>query len=287
MHTSVIDALRARVGALPRQEAAVARAILADPGASLHIAIAALARNAKASQPTVLRLCRALGYAGFPEFKVALAQSLVPGGFADASGFAFVSAHVAEGDDASAYAPKVLDAAIAALRRSRDNVDANAIAAAVARFAASRQILVAGFGGSRATAADAVHKLGRFPIPCRALGDPILASMAVEAACSDDTLFLLSNGGTTVAMLDLADQARARKIACVALTAPGSPLAARADIAILAEPTEDTSMFTPMASRIVHLGLIDVLATGLALHLGAVGQAVLARVKGAVARTRA
>jgi RpiR family transcriptional regulator, carbohydrate utilization regulator len=281
MHVSVVDALRAHLRTLPRQEAAVARAILADPGASLHIAIASLARNANVSQPTVLRLCRTLGYAGFPEFKVALAQSLVP------SGYAYVSAHVAAGDDAAAYAPKVLDATIAALRRSRDNVDTSAVAAVVACFAASRQVLVAGFGGSSATAADAVHKLGRFPIPCRALGDPILASMAVEAAGAGDVLFLLSNSGKTVAMLELAEQARARKLACVALTAPGSPLAARADIAILAEPTEDTAMFTPMASRIVHLGLIDVLATGLALHLGAAGQDALARVKGAVARTRA
>jgi RpiR family carbohydrate utilization transcriptional regulator len=45
-------------------------------------------------------------------------------------------------------------------------------------------------------------------------------------------------------------------------------------------------MFTPMASRIVHLGLIDVLATGLALRLGTAGQDALARVKGAVASTR-
>ncbi|MCA3264320.1 MAG: SIS domain-containing protein [Telmatospirillum sp.] len=281
MQLSVVDALRTRLRELPRQEAAVARAILADPSASLHIAIAALARNANVSQPTVLRLCRTLGYVGFPEFKVALAQSLVP------SGYAYVSAHVAADDDAAAYAPKVLDAAIAALRRSRDHLDTNAVAAAVARFAASRQILVAGFGGSSATAADAVHKLGRFPIPCRALGDPILASMAVEAAHRDDLLFLLSNSGKTLAMLELAEQARARKLACVALTAPGSPLAVRVDIAILAEPTEDTAMFTPMASRIVQLGLVDVLATGLALRLGAAGQDALARVKGAVARTRA
>jgi RpiR family carbohydrate utilization transcriptional regulator len=281
MQVSVVDALRARLRVLPRQEAAVARAILADPSASLHIAIAALARAANVSQPTVLRLCRALGYAGFPQFKVALAQSLVP------NGFAYVSANVAPGDEAATYAPKVLDAAIAALRHSRDHVDTNAVAAAVARFASSRQILAVGFGGSSATAADAVHKLGRFPIPCRALGDPVLASMAVEAAQSGDVLFLLSNSGRTLAMLELADQARARKIACVALTAPGSPLAARADIAILAEPTEDTAMFTPMASRIVQLGLVDVIATGLALRLGAAGQDALARVKGAVARTRA
>lgn len=281
MSGSVIDALRAHLGKLPRQEAAVAHAILADPGASLHIAIGALARKAKTSQPTVLRLCRALGYAGFPEFKVALAQSLVP------TGFAYVGAHVDANDDAAVYAPKVLDAAMAALRHLRDRIDTKAVASAVRHLAASRQILVAGFGGSSATAADAVHKLSRFPIPCRALGDPILALMAVETAAPGDLLLLLSNSGHTRAIFELADQARRRGLVCVALTAPGSPLAARADIAILAEPAEDTAMFTPMASRIVQLGLVDILATGLALHLGAASQDALARVKTAVAQTRA
>ncbi len=277
--SSLIDELRSRLPKLPRQEAAVARAILADPNASLHVAIARLARQAAVSQPTVLRFCRSLGYSGFPEFKVALAQSLV-------SGVAFVSAHVEAGDDAAAYTPKVLDAAAAALRAARNRVDTDRVAAAVALFASARQILVCGFGGSAATAVDAVHKLTRFPMPCRQLADPLLALMAVESAEPGDLLFVISNTGRTRSLIDIVATARARGVSVVVLGAPGSPLADHATVAILAEPAEDAEIFTPMASRIVQLALIDVLMTGLAIWLGPQVHERLGRIKRALAGTR-
>lgn len=277
--SGLIDALRVRLKHLPRQEAAVARAILSDPNAALHVAIARLARQASVSQPTVLRFCRSLGYSGFPEFKVALAQSLV-------SGVAFVSAHVEAGDDAAAYAPKVLDAAASALRSARNRIDTDRISSAVTLLAEARQIVVCGFGGSAATAVDAVHKLSRFPIPCRQLSDPLLALMAVEAAEPGDVLFVISNTGRTRAIIDIVAAARSRGIDVVALSAPGSPISERATVAVLAEPAEDAEKFTPMASRIVQLALIDVLMTGLAIGLGSQAHERLGRIKRKLAATR-
>lgn len=278
--SGLIDELRARLQHLPRQEAAVARAVLADPNAALHVAIARLARHASVSQPTVLRFCRSLGYSGFPEFKVALAQSLV-------SGVAYVSAHVESGDDAAAYAPKVVDAATMALRAARNRMDTDRIAAAVELFAGARQIMVCGFGGSAATAVDAVHKLTRFHIPCRQLTDPLMAAMAVESAePGADVLFVISNTGRTRVLADIAAAARTRGLEVVALSAPDSPIADRATVAILAEPAEDAEIFTPMASRIVQLALIDVLMTGLAIRLGSQVNDRLGRIKRALAGTR-
>ncbi|MBL8832742.1 MAG: SIS domain-containing protein [Rhodospirillales bacterium] len=277
--SGLIDTLRSRLKHLPRQEAAVARAVLSDPNATLHVAIARLARQASVSQPTVLRFCRSFGYSGFPEFKVALAQSLV-------SGVAYVSAHVEAGDDAAAYAPKVLDAAAAALRTARNRIDTDSVAAAAKLFAGARQVMVCGFGGSAATAIDAVHKLSRFPIPCRQLSDPLLALMAVESAEPQDVLFAISNTGRTRAIIDIVAAARARGIDVVALSAPGSPVAERATVAVLAEPAEDAEIFTPMASRIVQLALIDVLVTGLAIGLGSQVHERLGRIKRTLAGTR-
>lgn len=277
--SNLIDEMRARAAKLPRQEAAVARTVLADPNSALHVAIALLARRASVSEPTVLRFCRSFGYSGFPEFKVALAQSLV-------SGVAYVSAHVGSDDAAAAYAPKIMDAAGAALRAARNRLDTDSIAAAVAIFADARQILAAGFGGSAATAFDAVHKFGRFPVPCRQLADPVLAMMAVEAAEPGDALFAISNTGRTRAILEIVAAARARGLKVVALGAPGSPLNMRADVAIAVEPAEDTEIFTPMASRIVHMAIVDVLATGLAIGLGRPAYDRLARIKRGLAATR-
>ena len=48
----------------------VAIKILEDPQAAVSLPIAELARRAKVSEPTVNRLCRALGCKGYPDFKV-------------------------------------------------------------------------------------------------------------------------------------------------------------------------------------------------------------------------
>jgi RpiR family carbohydrate utilization transcriptional regulator len=279
MTVGLIDRIRARLAELPRKEGAVARAILANPDAALHVAIARLASDAGVSQPTVLRLCRSFGYPGFPEFKVALAQSLV-------AGVPFVSAHVAADDTAAAFAPKVIDAAMSALRHLRNRIDTDRVSQAVALLADARQILVAGYGGSAAIAIDSVHKLSRFPAPCRHLPDPLLATMAIEAAEAGDVLVAISNTGRTISILEAARAARSRGLAVVTITAPGSPLGDLASVALLSEPAEDAEMFTPMASRIAHLALIDVLMTGLAIRLGSNASDRLGRIKAALSTTR-
>lgn len=279
MSTSLIDRLREKLGDLPRQEGAVARAILANPDATPHIAIARLAREAGVSQPTVLRLCRSFGYPGFPEFKVALAQSLV-------AGVPYVSAHISPDDTAATFAPKVIDAAASALRNFRNRIDTDSVSRAVGIFGRSRQILVIGYGGSAVMAADAVHKFSRFSMPCRQLTDPLFAVMALEAAQDGDVLLAISNTGRTVTILDAAHAAKARGLSVIAITAPDTPLSDVATVTLPIEPAEDAELFTPMASRIVHLAMIDVLMTGIAIHLGAAQRRQLGRIKAALSATR-
>ena len=51
----------------------------------------------------------------------------------------------------------------------------------------------------------------------------------------------------------------------IGLTAPDSPLAARlAHVTLDVEVPENTDEYMPMTSRIVHLVILDVLATGVA-----------------------
>lgn len=276
---NLISRLRAEVGKLPRKEAAVAQAVLKDPEKTLTMAVAALAARAGVSQPTVLRLCRTVGCDGFPDFKMKLAQSLV-------SGLPFVGATVSPDDTPAQYTAKILDAATSALSEARNRIDMASVGEAVAALAGAHQILVFGVGGSAATAMDAAHKLARFPIPCRALTDPIAALMAIETARWQDILLIVSNTGRTKLINEVNAAARKARLRTVAITAPGSPLARAAGIAILVEPAENAEIFTPMASRIVHLAIVDALATGVALTLGQEALDRLARIKNVLRTTR-
>ena len=65
-------------GALPSlrpAEQRVAEAVLADPAGVSERSITALARLCRTSETTVLRFCRALGLAGYPELRIALARA--------------------------------------------------------------------------------------------------------------------------------------------------------------------------------------------------------------------
>jgi RpiR family carbohydrate utilization transcriptional regulator len=56
----------------------------------------------------------------------------------------------------------------------------------------------------------------------------------------------------------------------IAITSPDSPLALAASLALPVDTSEDTDLFMPMISRLAHLAVVDVLATGTALRRGRV-----------------
>ena len=63
---------------LRKSEIKVADIILQNPGEIIHCSVSELADRASVSEPTVIRFCRAIGFKGFQDFKIHLAQSLIP-----------------------------------------------------------------------------------------------------------------------------------------------------------------------------------------------------------------
>lgn len=74
---------RERLG-LSRALAVVARFVLEQPQAFMQMSLAEIAETSGISEPTVIRFCRHLGYAGVAEFRIALAIDLA--GHPDRSG---------------------------------------------------------------------------------------------------------------------------------------------------------------------------------------------------------
>jgi RpiR family carbohydrate utilization transcriptional regulator len=68
----------------------------------------------------------------------------------------------------------------------------------------------------------------------------------------------------------------------IALTNPASPLARNASLVFGSEPHEDTSVYTPMSSRLAQLALLDALYVAFALSLGEVAADKLRRSKDAL-----
>ncbi|WP_448207149.1 transcriptional regulator HexR [Azospirillum sp. sgz302134] len=278
---NILDHIRQSLPELKRSERQVAEMVMADPQKVLGQSVTALAQAARVSDATVVRFCRSVGCGGFPDFKLRLAECQARGGTP------FVSQVVAPDDDLPAVARKIFSSAAAALNDAAGLLDMESVARAIDLLAGASSILCIGTGASAIVAADAAHKFLRFGMTAQSSADPMLVQMlSVNLASQGGILLAVSNTGRTRVVVELARVARDQGVPVIAITAPGSPLASVATVVIGSEPVEDAEVYTPMASRLIHLAIVDVLSTGVALRIGTTARRHLARVKATLADTR-
>jgi RpiR family transcriptional regulator, carbohydrate utilization regulator len=239
----------------------VAERVLAQPDEVLHLSIAEMAKRVGASQPTVARFAAAMGFSGYKEFKLRLAQSL-------ASGVPFVHQDVTPDDTVEVVTSKVFDRTIGALIEVRNHLDSVALKRAIQILASARRIECYGVGNSGIVALDAQHKLFRYGVPTASYADTHAMGMAATVLRRGDAVLAVSASGRTSDMLVAVEIARESGAKVVAITARGSPLAKLATAALCADVPEDPDLYAPMVSRLAHLAIIDVLCVGVALALG-------------------
>lgn len=270
--------LRTTSGFSP-SERKVADAVLADPERAVRLTLAELAVAAAVSEPTVVRFCRRLGHDGYQDYKLGLARSLVTrSGYADLE--------VKPDDPARAITHKILDATVDVIGHVRRTLDTDAVAAAVELLAAAHKIEFYGMGASGAVALDAHHKFFRLVVPCVAYVDAHMQYMSAATLAPEDVVVAISHTGRTRELIESAELARRQGASVVAITAPDTPLARLASLALTVAVPEDTDVFTPMFSRLAHLVIVDVLAVGVAMRGGEATRSRLARMKASLRAKR-
>lgn len=264
---------------LRQSERAVAELVLADPAQLLQLSIAETAERAGVSQPTVARFAAALGFSGFREFKLRLAQSV-------ATGVRYVHADVQPSDPPDRLVAKVFDRAVGALIDVRNHLDPRAFARAVELLTRARRVECFGLGNSAVVAQDAQHKLLRYGIPCAAYSDPHSMGIVATVLQRGDVVLVISASGRTVDALDVVRTALDAGAKVLAVTRSATPLAALASVTLHADVHEDPDVYTPMTSRLAHLTVIDALSVGVALALGPTSMQRLERIKRNVRQRR-
>lgn len=253
-------------------EALVATWVQANPRLAVDAAIGKVAAAAGVSEPTVIRFCRRMGADGFRSLKARLIAELQ-------RPESYLHHDVVAGDNPGQAAAKVLDNAIRILLDQRNLAAAMPFADAVATLARARQLVFVGLGASGHVARDASHKFFRLGIPCAtALDTPTIAQHAAIASPADAFLAISHTGDRAAIVRAMAD-AVVRGACVIAITDPVSPLARAASWVFPCHAAEDTSVFTPMSSRLAQLALLDALQVTLALHLGAPAEENLRRCK--------
>jgi RpiR family carbohydrate utilization transcriptional regulator len=267
--------------ALPRlspSERRVGEWILDHPREAAGITLARLATECQTSEPTVVRFCRRVGLGGFRELAIRLTEAL-------SRPATYVHRDVGANDSTSDAVTKVMDASIQSLIEMRAQLSSMPIDEAVRAMQSARQIAFAGLGASGHVARDASHKFFRLGIPCTSLRDTTMILQFAAIAQPNDVMVLLSHTGRWPEFSVAARLARERGATVIALTNPKSEVAAEAGLLFPCRLIEDTSVYTPMSSRLAQLALLDAIQVALALAQGDVASENLRRSKDALGAT--
>lgn len=272
----MLDRIKASMPSLAPAEQRVARLVLGDPRSFANLPVSALAERAHVSKPTVVRFCRSMGYDGLSDFKLKLAGSV-------SEGVPFIHRSVDPDDKTGDVLVKVIDNAVAAFLKYRNDASTFTIEKAAEALAAScqtgRRIEFYGAGNSGVVALDAQHKFFRLGVNTISYSDGHMQVMSATLLGPGDCVVVVSNSGRTRDLMDACDIARRNGATTIVITATGSPLATAGHIHLAADHPEGYDRYSPMVSRLLHLMIIDVLATTVALRIGGKLQPLLREMK--------
>lgn len=262
-----------------KSEVKVAKYVLENMEAVIHMRIVDLAQEAQVSEPTIVRFCRAIGLNGFQAFKVQLAQS-------NTSIHGIGQFAIADDDTSGDIVKKIFDTSVTQIMKVRNYLDEQQIASVVEALIKSKRVEFYGFGASGAVAMDAMHKFFRLQFSAVAYSDPHMQSMSAVTLQKNDVVVAVSQSGRTKDLLHAMRIAKQQGAHVISISPPNTPVSNLADLPIYVHINEDTDVFTPMTSRIAHLLVIDCLAVGVAQRKGPDFDEHLAKIKDSISSLR-
>ncbi len=261
----MLDRIRASLASLAPAEQRVGKLVLADPRAFTRQPVSELADRAYVSKPTVVRFCRSMGYDGLTDFKRKLAGTV-------SEGVPFIHRSVDVDDKTGDVMVKVIDNTVAAFLKYRNDASTLAIdkaaGAILETLGRGKRLEFFGVGNSGVVAQDAQHKFFRLGVNTIAYSDGHMQVMSATLLSEGDCVVVISNSGRTKDLIDACDIARKNGATAITLTASGSPLAQAGHIHLAADHPEGFDRYSPMVSRLLHLLIIDILTTCVALRIG-------------------
>jgi RpiR family carbohydrate utilization transcriptional regulator len=261
----MLERIKSTLTSLAPAEQRVGKLLLSDPRTFSTLPVTELAERASVSKPTVVRFCRSMGYEGLSDFKLKLAGSL-------SEGVPFIHRNVGAQDNSNEVLVKVIDNTVTAFLKYRNDASSAAIDKAAEAIALThkkgKRLEFFGVGNSGIVAQDAQHKFFRLGFHTISHSDGHMQIMSASLLGPGDCLVVFSNSGRTRDLLDSCEIAKKNGATTVVVTASGSPLAHAGKIHLAADHPESYEKFSPMVSRLLHLMIVDVLATTVALRIG-------------------
>lgn len=246
---------------LRKSEQQVAQYILEHTEIMEQISLDQLAKEAKVSQPTVLRMLKAVGYHGFKEAKVAFIEERLKK--ETSSHYDALGIPLEKGNQVEDVPGIVIGNTIQLLQNSLQTISAKDLKKAVNAIAQATKVCIFSVENSNTVATDLLTKLLYLGINCQFNEDYYLQNIQAGHMQKGEVAIGISYTGTSKNTVDVLKQAKKSGATTIAITNfTDTPLLKYADIVIL---TSNTQLLygNDIFSRTIHMAVVDMLYTGL------------------------
>ena len=216
----------------------------------IYMSITDLAEATGVAEATVLRFCRALGFNGYQEFRLQLAQGEIEIGGEESGGLGFVY--------------ELEESYRVAMENCRKSITASELLLAQELILSARSVSCFGLGHSHLAAFELHTRLMSMGIPTYGEQSAHLQNILIASQQEGDVMVLFSISGSSKDIVEAAELARAGGLKIIAITDyEKSPLTKYADVVICTSPMESPKHPGSMVGKIAQLHAVDILCTAI------------------------
>ncbi len=234
-------------------ERKVADWILKHRDESIKLSIVELAGKTGASEATIARFARKLGYGGYQEMKIAFAQD-------ESRGYKPTHESVKKADTCSKIFDKVIGDVDETLMHTRAVLSDKKLEAAAEAIHNAKKLLVIGLGASASVAMDAAHKFLREGVDCTYSSDNHMQVILASHLTEKDVVLAISHSGSSKDIIEAMEVAKSCGATTISISNYGrTPIDKVSDIELNTAADETKFTMLALSSRIAQLCIIDTL----------------------------
>ena len=255
MGTNFWELLQQRQGQLTRSGHAVADYLLQHADEAQYLSISSLARECNVAEATVFRFCRALGFDGYHEMRIALAQ-------ANATGTMSNQRELQPGASTETLFEHASARLFTAINGTQNALSVEAVDEAARMLREAKQVFCFGQGGSMLLANDICARFASLSTKFRTSGDSHLQLLTASLMNEADVVLFVSYSGATRDMMETLRTAKAAGAKIILLTHyEDSPGASLADVVLRCGAQESPldSGSIPIKVAVLYVGEVLVL----------------------------
>jgi len=251
--------IRSMLPAMAAAERKVADWVIQHSDEMIRLSMAQLGQLCGVSDTTVLRFCRAAGFQGYTDLKLAIARDLT-------SPAVHIHDEISESDDSATIARKVFTSHIQALSDTSEVLNPETFERAVGLLARAERILFIGVGTSGPFVQDLYNKFFRLGFICSAQTDSYLQLMEAAMLKPGDLAVAISHSGFSIDPVLTLEYAQRNGISTICITGNAqSPITKHADVTLLTVSHETRA--ETIVSRVAQHAMTDALYVAVSIRM--------------------